>query len=131
MVSHYNYRLKTNQTDLLHYNLPLNEWIKITYERKEKPFFDNPLMFMPAKNWITDSDSNIIVDDVFKLEELCSSWDLIAQKLKRGGTEIRNENKTQEYNADTAIKLLNTESIETINSVFREDFNLFGYRKIT
>jgi hypothetical protein len=56
VVSHYKFRVKTNQTSLKTNPLDFNEWVKCTYGPEKNLFYyDQPTMFQPQLSWLKNS----------------------------------------------------------------------------
>src|SRR5262245_17967825 len=62
VVSHYHYRVMTNQTNLGVRSIGFNEWVKRAYGSNDPEYYNNPKMFMPQLDWIVDLDGKILVD---------------------------------------------------------------------
>src|SRR5687768_13300689 len=54
VASHYHFRVKTNQTGLRDKPIPFNEWVRLAYGEQALPYYDQPKMFMPQLEWISD-----------------------------------------------------------------------------
>ena len=55
VVSHYNHRVKTNQTGLNDNPLPFKQWVAATYgPAKDARYYDQPKMFQPQVEWLKD-----------------------------------------------------------------------------
>ncbi len=128
VVSHYNYRVKTNQTDLRNEPLDLNAWVKASYGEKNPEYYDQPLMFAPCWDWITE-DGKIIVDRVVKLENLNDEWRDICRQLNVAYEPLPAQNRTSSESYQSAVAQLNEESLGIINVHFAKDFEEFGYER--
>lgn len=128
VVSHYNYRVKTNQTNLGSSPIDINEWVKRSYGEKDIQFYNKPLMFAPCYDWLS-VDEKIVVDKVIKLEELNSRWKEICHDLHVPFKPLPVQNKTNMGSNNGALKLLDAESIRIIDAHFEKDFAAFGYDK--
>lgn len=125
--SHYRYRVKTNQTRLGSGNMGLNEWICRTYGEKDPEFYDNPLMFSPCIDWLTNEAGEIIVDLVIRLEEIDISWHQIEMLIDKQAV-LSKANATSRKQGTTEDSL-DSESIAVINNHFQKDFEAFGYAR--
>lgn len=74
VASHYRYRVKRNHTGLGSDSIGLNEWVHQAYGEKNPEYYDNPLMFAPCIDWITDEAREVMVDLVVRIEEIDISW---------------------------------------------------------
>ena len=70
VVSHYHYRVKTNQTELGTNTIPFPEWVKRTYGEQDPFYLDQHKMFMPQVDWISDENGEILVDESVHFEYL-------------------------------------------------------------
>jgi chondroitin 4-sulfotransferase 11 len=53
VVSHYHWRVHTNQTGLGDAHLPFGDWVLATYRDRDPRYYDKPRMFMPQLRWLT------------------------------------------------------------------------------
>lgn len=81
VVSHYHYRVKTNQTELQINPIPFREWVIKSYSEQDPFFYDNVRMFMPQVNWLRDDTGAIIVDYIGKFETIDHDFSIICNKL--------------------------------------------------
>lgn len=81
VVSHYYYRVQTNQTDLGSNQIDFQEWVKRVYLDKSLPYYDKPKMFMPQINWVSDAEGKIIVDHVCRFESLEADFRKVCEHL--------------------------------------------------
>ncbi len=80
-------------------------------------------------SWMVDPDGNMVVKDIYKLEELSKDISKLAEKipcLKSGPLEMDKKNKTSKY-PDWKLFTENEETKKIINEVFAEDFKHLGY----
>ena len=123
MVSHYHYRVQTNQTNLAASNIDFKTWVKLTYGARDPKYYDNPKMFMPQLDWITDEDGNILVKHICRFETLNQDFEQICNILGKQATlphaKPSNRGRYQDYYDD--------ETREIIASWFKKDIEYFGY----
>lgn len=81
VVSHYHYRVHTNQTGLGDGNIDFNGWVQRSYGSKEPAFYDNPRFFMPQLDWISDESGALIVDHVGRYENLAKDFSEVCRIL--------------------------------------------------
>jgi len=81
VVSHYHYRVKTNQGNLADSGMKFEDWVKSAYRDNNPSLFDNPKYFMPCVDWLTDSDNKLIVDYVGRFEHLSRDFANICEKI--------------------------------------------------
>lgn len=125
VASHYRYRVQTNQTELGSSNINLNEWVRRAYGEKNPEYYDNPLMFAPCTDWITDEAGEVMVDLVVRFEEIDSNWHQIEALIGKGAVLLK-ENATSRKQGNTEDSL-DSESIAIINDHFKRDFETFRY----
>lgn len=124
VCSHYRYRVKTNQTKLQDNPLSFADWVRRSYYEKDPFYHDSPKMFMPQSQWLSDASGNIMVDQVYRFEnlekdfhDLCQRLDLDAQlpHLKAS--------KKVDYRTyyDEGTK-------DLVANLFNEDLMAFDYR---
>jgi hypothetical protein len=81
VVSHYHYRVQTNQTELGERPVQFKEWVRLAYRERDPLFHDNPKMFMPQTDWIADADGVILVDFVCRFENLNNDFGEVCRRL--------------------------------------------------
>lgn len=81
VVSHYYYRIQTNQTELGTNRIRFKEWVEQVYRDKRLPYYDKPKMFMPQVNWISDTEGKVIIDHVCRFESLESDFREVCDRL--------------------------------------------------
>jgi chondroitin 4-sulfotransferase 11 len=124
VVSHYHYRVQTNQTDLATSPVNFAEWVRRAYSQRDPDYYDKPKMFMPQLDWITDTDGKIMVNQVARFETLQKDFDAICQRLNRTAQlpQLRKSERgdyRQYYDA---------ESQAIVAQCFAKDIAEFGYR---
>lgn len=123
VVSHYHYRVKTNQTDLGRHTIPFQEWVKRAYGEREAAYYDQPRMFMPQLRWIADAEGKILVSFVGSLENLQMDFELICHRI---GVEARLPH-VKKSNHRPYQELYDEETREIVAREFAEDIETFGY----
>ncbi|MCW8091277.1 sulfotransferase family 2 domain-containing protein [Alteromonas sp. ASW11-130] len=86
VVSHYRYRVKTNQTNLADKNIDFRQWVKLAYGDNNPEYYDKPIMFMPQLDWIADEDGNLLVDEILRFENLSEGFNDVAKRLNINAT---------------------------------------------
>ena len=123
VVSHYHYRVKTNQTDLGVNTLEFNEWVKRAYGNKDSFYYDNPKMFMPQLDWISDENGVILVDEIIHFEKLDTEFTAVLEKIgkrkKLPHVKKSNRSNYRDY--------YNDETIEIVKVWFDPDIKEFNY----
>lgn len=70
VASHYHYRVQTDQTGLGDGETGFNEWVIRAYGEKDPAYYDNPKMFMPQVDWVSNAEGKVIVDFIGRFERL-------------------------------------------------------------
>jgi hypothetical protein len=74
VVSHYHYRIQTDQTHLAEATIPFREWVVRSYGRQDPAYYDHPRMFMPQSDWVADADGRVLVDFICHFETLAEDF---------------------------------------------------------
>jgi len=128
VCSHYRFRVKTNQSGLGDRHLGLNEWVEASYGKKNERYYNNPLMFAPCFDWLSDENGLILMDFVGRLETIGQDWQTIQQHLNTDAPLRRFNQTAKSENDDTAH--LTAESKTILDAHFKKDFEYFGYDPI-
>ncbi len=81
VVSHYHYRVQTNQTGLGARPLPFGDWVRLAYRDHDPAYYDQPRMFMPQADWITGPDGGLLVDEVCRFETLAADFAAVCRRI--------------------------------------------------
>ena len=124
VVSHYKYRVKTNQSNMADNHISFKDWVKQTYGDNKNPiYYDNPRMFDTQSEWFKDDKGNIRVSNILKFESLNSDFLRVAKFL---GIENRlphlNATKKEPYS-----KFYDNQTVEIVRKWFKEDIERFNY----
>lgn len=123
VVSHYCFRVATNQTGLGDRHLDFAGWVRACYRDRDPRYHDQPMMFMPQLDWITDSDGRLLVDFVARFERLAEDMEQVKQKTGRQFV-LGHLNKTDRrpyrwyYDEPT---------VAIVADWFKRDIETFGY----
>ena len=124
VVSHYHYRVKTNQSGLRDRPLDFNTWVRLAYIDKDSSYYDHPRIFMPQMDWITDRDGKILVDFIGRFEQLDRDFRAVCDHL--GITaELPHEKKS---NRGPYQAYYDDETRAFVADWFDQDIDLFDYR---
>ncbi|MEL7225551.1 MAG: sulfotransferase family 2 domain-containing protein [Cyanobacteria bacterium J06576_12] len=82
VVSHYYYRVQTDQTNLGQQDIEFKDWVKLAYGEKNPAYYNKPKMFMSQVNWISDESGELIVDSVCRFESLSADFQQVCDRLK-------------------------------------------------
>jgi len=123
VVSHYYYRWERDETGLKTDGIEFNEWVKLTYGKQDPQYFNYPKMFQPQMRWIADDRDQILVDSVFRFENLEDDFNMVSQRLGISASlphlKASDRNHYREYYSD--------ETRFIIEAWFRSDLDQFGY----
>jgi len=125
VVSHYNYRVKTNQTGLKTNNISFREWVKRTYGHdKDYFYYDKPKMFMPQVEWLKDNKDQLNVDFVGRFERIQTDFNIVCSMLGiyKDLPHLKKSTK-KDYRG-----YYDTETVDIVHDWFQEDFEIFRYR---
>lgn len=124
VVSHYHFRVMTNQTDLGSKQVDFETWVRLAYGEKDSAYYDNPKMFMPQLDWISDCDGNMLVDYVGRFEKLEEEFKTICTKidLSRCGLPHVKKSRRGDYR-----EYYEDESARIISTFYEKDIEYFGY----
>ncbi|PHS71719.1 MAG: hypothetical protein COB22_06860 [Cycloclasticus sp.] len=124
VVSHYHYRVKTNQTDLQDNPIEFKEWVKRAYGNQDAFYYDIPKMFMPQTNWISDKNGNFMIDEIIRFENLEREFNevvkMIGKKVSLPHIKNSNRGNFREY--------YDEETIEIVQKWFESDIERFDYQ---
>jgi chondroitin 4-sulfotransferase 11 len=122
-VSHYHYRVETNQTALATRQVGFAEWVKRCYGERDPFYYDQPKMFMPQLRWIRDDQERVCVDFVGRFESIQPDFEHICKRLNRRSVlphlKRSSHRSYREY--------YDTKTLLTISDWFAEDIEYFGY----
>lgn len=123
VVSHYFYRVRTNQTGMGDGHIDFNEWVMRSYGFNDPVYYDQPKMFQPQVNWLKDSEMKICVKEILRFEQLSDDFSALAKKIGKK-VPLPHVKKTahshyKDHYNDSARKI--------IGRVFQEDIDIFKY----
>jgi len=124
VVSHYHYRVMTNQTGLGEATIPFDEWVQLAYGDNDPRYYNNPRMFMPQTDWITDESGRILVDFVGKFENLQDDFNTICQHIGKSGVPLPHLKKSRRKSYKDYYS---SESREIVANWFATDIETFKY----
>lgn len=128
-VSHYHWRVKTNQTRLGDRDLTFEDWVQASFKDKDPVFFDKPKMFRQQIDWLRTHENEGVhpgVDFIGRFETLSSDIEKLNGLLS--GPEIRAMPHLKSSRRQLPYTTYYDEkSYEIISSVFATDIKTFGY----
>lgn len=125
VVSHYHFRVQTDQTGLKSSGIDFKTWVDLTYRQKNTQFYDKPKMFMPQFNWISNEEGELLVDYVAHFEDLENDLQQICKKIGRPSISLPHEKKS---NRGCYKEYYDEKTAETVEKWFARDIHQFNYR---
>ena len=123
VLSHYTYRVETNQTELGNRTISFRDWVRLTYGEQDATYYDKPKFFMPQHDWISDESGNILVDKIYRFESLNDDFRRICENLGRTATLPHvKASKRGDYR-----DYYDTDTIDIISDWFKKDLDCFNY----
>jgi chondroitin 4-sulfotransferase 11 len=123
VVSHYHYRVQTNQTGLGAKTIGFKEWVKLSYGNKDPFYYDQPRMFMPQFDWLADEGGRVLVGFICRFENLDDDFNVVCSKIGRRAN-LPHLKASQRGNYRDYY---NEETIEIVARWFCKDIESFGY----
>jgi len=124
VVSHFHYRVKTNQTGLREHPVEFREWVKRAYGNRDPLYYDKPKMFMPQMDWISERDGRILVDEIIHFENISSEFTDLLQTLGKNVT-LQHVKRSDRGNYRNYY---DQETMEVVRIWFERDIDRLGYR---
>ncbi len=125
VLSHYQFRVKTNQTNLRDNPISFAEWVKCTYgDNKNSFYYDKPGMFRPQNEWLLNDRDKIDIDMIGRFENLNADFAIIANKIGCNPM-LPHINKTKKVDYR---EFYNSETRAIVAKWFQKDIDLFGYK---
>ena len=94
VVSLYNFRRKTGQTGMDDGHIGFDDWLFECFERQNPRYRNKPRFFLTCRDWLVDAEGRMLVDRVFRLEELGAAWPEI-QRRTGVAAELRHDNASR------------------------------------
>lgn len=124
VVSHYHYRVETDQTGLATRTISFTEWVFRAYAAHDPAYYDVPKFFMPQSNWLLDDKGDLLVDFVGRFESLENDFDMIRERLHRTDIVLPHVKKSQH---DHYRSYYNEATKKIVETWFSADIKRFGY----
>ena len=123
VVSHYSYRVQTNQTDMGAGSVGFKDWVRLAYVDKDPFCYDKPKMFMPQSDWIMNRDGQVLADRVCRFENLNEDFSCICKRLGRAASlpHIKPSDRG-DY-----MGCYDKQTMAIVGSWFEKDIETFGY----
>ena len=124
VVSHYHYRVLTNQTGLKENGVNFDDWLKLCYVERDPQYYDQEKMFQPQIQWLVDKEGCLLVDFVGRFENLAEDFQTISATMgihcELGHAKQSQRSSYRDYYSDAGRDL--------IGEIFCEDISLFDYQ---
>ena len=124
VVSMYHWRVKRNHTELRDKPVEFNDWVRLTFSEKSTYYYDNPKMFMPQFEWISNRSGEIAVNKIMRFESLSSEFEELAHILGRRSTLPH----VKKSDRGDYRKYYDEETAEIVADWFDKDVSQFGYQ---
>ena len=124
VVSHYHYRVMTNQTQLATKKIDFNEWVALAYGQKDPEYYDKPKLFMPQLEWIIDESGIEVVDYIGRFESLQADFAEICKRLGRPEIVLPHLKKSSRK---PFRDYYSSKSIDIVGNWFSKDITRFNY----
>lgn len=123
VVSHYHYRVQTNQTGLGDKHIDFKEWVEQVFYFKNIRYLDKVRMFSPQLSWVSDN-GDLIVDKVFKFEDF--AIELPAYLTQEFDIDVHlphvKSSKREKYNV-----YYDDRTAALVHEWYKPDIELFGF----
>ena len=123
VISHYHFRVRTNQTGMGVGQISFPDWIRAAYRDRDPRYYDKPLMFAPQADWLTDESGDLIVDFIGRFETLREDFAALSKVL---GTSPQLPHLKPSMHVDCR-NYYDAETRHVIAEHFRTDCRMFGY----
>ena len=123
VVSHYHYRVETNQTGLATERISFTEWVFRAYGTRDPAYCDTRRFFMPQNNWIIDEKGNVVVEFIGRFENLENDFAVVCKRLDRTVT-LQHIKKSHH---DHYRSYYNEATKKIVAKRFQVDIERFGY----
>lgn len=123
VASHYHFRVKTDQTGLGDDPIAFNEWVIRAYGNREPRYYDQPKMFMPQVEWISDARGRCMVDFVGRFEKLERDFNRVCELTGSAATLPHLKSSSRPHYRE----LYDGDAAEVVRRRFRPDLERFGY----
>jgi hypothetical protein len=103
--------------------VPFTEWVRLTYGEQALPYYDQPKMFMPQVDWISDENGRVIVDFIGRFEQLDADFAAVCERI---GRQVTLPHVKQSTSGDYR-RHYDNRTAETVAAWFAKDIAQFGY----
>lgn len=123
IVSQYYWRRSIDHTGLSSQRIDFNTWIVHVLRDHTPEFYDNPKLFMPQLDWISDKDGQLLVNYIGRYERLIDDFRSVCDHLNVKAELPRDKPTCHPPYRD----VFNDESIDLVRDWFQKDIDYFGY----
>ena len=127
-MSHYHYRVATNQSQIAGQPLSFSDWVERAYGAQDPRYCDIPEMFMPQSNWLLAEGKfgpdDIIVDFVGRFEHLQRDFEHVCEVIGIEPPELPHLKKSQR---GPYQDYYTEETRSIIAQLFADDIQRFAY----
>lgn len=129
VVSHYFWRIKTNQTGMGRDPISFRDWVRRSYGDNDPAYYDKPLMFAPQTEWLTApefyGDDRLGVDYVGRFEAFDEAVDHILDLA--GKEKVSSLPWLKKTDRAPFSIYYDQELVEIVTAWFANDFDKLGY----
>jgi hypothetical protein len=123
VVSHYHYRVNTNQTGMGANPVPFDRWLQLCYVERDPRYLDQERMFMPQRRWLVNPQGEMLVEFIGRFENLQQDFTTVCERLslraELGHAKPSGRGSYRDY-YDSASR-------DLIARCFEEDLQAFDY----
>jgi hypothetical protein len=123
-VSHYHYRVQTNQNELRLGAVPFESWIRKCFHDRDPRYLDKPKMFMPQSHWLVDGQGRELVEFVGRFERLDQDFAAVCSRL---GRSVRLPRVKASSRTDYR-PYYSSDSRALVGAWYADDVERFGYQ---
>ena len=103
--------------------LGFGDWVRAAYRDRDPRYYDQPRMFMPQWEWISDREGRSMVDFVGHFESLPDDFATLCQHLRlRAQLPHLKASKRRDY-----VAYYEPETCTIVGQAFELDLEHFGY----
>ncbi len=128
VLSHYRYRVQTNQSGLRDAGMTFARWVELAYGLRDPRYYDQPRMFMPQWRWIIDAQGRVLVDYICRFESLEADFAEVCRRIGRVASLPHVKSSVEAGAEREPYRACYDERTAAIVAErFREDTEHFGY----
>lgn len=124
VLSHYYWRVRTNQTELGSRPISFSSWVYASYGNQDPFYYDKPMMFMPQLDWISDRHDKVLVKKILRFERLAEDFGEICDLIGRADLQFPHLKPTDH---DHYRIYYDDATRDIVANWFRKDIKVFAY----